>query len=252
MSSCKIFVMPIFRNIIYLLSAICLISCAVADAFPDQDTIYDNNITMGNFADGIFITDQGLRFNILSNDSGAEIDTVKRAMISCDIVSQVKEDTYNVVMRDFERIFTKLPVDSTAVTDDDIMVENPLHLGEIWYSGGYLNMLISIPVKENSSQVHLINLVRNDEKATSGVYEFTFKHNAFGETISENDIDFSQANTYVSFPLAQLFKEDEKTVQIIINWTSNVETDGVLGCATQRNKTTLDIERTGYEHKHWE
>ena len=217
-------------------------------AFPDA--IYDNNITMGNFVDGEFVTDQGLSYHILALNCNGAIDSIKRAMVSCNIISKVDESRYNVIINDFEEIFTKTPVDSTSVTDEEILKEDPLNLGEIWYSGGYLNILVSIPVKEGSGQAHLVNLVRNDKDAAEGVYEFTFKHNAYGEVYTPQDTLFAQSNRYVSFPLSHLFKEDEKKVLVKLSWTSNVEKEGKLTAETQKNKTLLDIERVGFEHKH--
>ena len=82
------------------------------------------------------------------------------------------------------------------------------------------------------------------------MHEFTFKHNAFGEVVTDNDSDFIPVGTYISFPLAQMFKEDEQKVQIILKWTSNEERDGILSKETTRNTTSLEIERIGYEHKH--
>ena len=110
-------------------------------------------------------------------------------------------------------------------------------------------MLIYIPVKEGSKQTHLINLVRNDENAESGVYEFTFKHNAFGEVITSQDSDFITSSTYVSFPIAQLCKKDETQIEVILNWTSNVEKEGILSSETKRNTISLAVERIGYEHQ---
>ena len=243
-------VMSKISRIIYIILAAVLTSCS-AD-FAPYDTIYDNNVTMGNFIEGEFITDQGLTYNVLNYSSFDNIDTVKRAMISCDIVSKVKESIFNVYLTDFEDIFTKSPLDSTAVIDQTLFQEDPITLGEIWYSGGYLNMLVSIPVKTGSTSKHIINLIRNDANPENGTYEFSFKHNANGEVITAGDTDFIQANRYVSFPISQLFNENEQKVKIILKWTSNQENDGKWTHQTMRNKISLDVERIGYEHKHWE
>ena len=239
--------MSILRKIIYILTCTFLCSCA-AD-YDGYYPIYDNNITMGNFVNGEFITDQGLSYHIAGQVCDGDLQSIERAMISCDILSKTDESRYNIILTGLEEIFTKAPVDSTSITDTDMLVENPLNLGEVWYSGGYLNMLVSVPIKEDSKQKHLVNLVRNDENPQEGVYEFTFKHNAHGEVITAQDTAFVQANRYVSFPVSPLFKQDEKKVQIILKWTSNIEKDGIWTSATQKNKISLDIERTGYEHK---
>ena len=209
-----------------------------------------SNVTMGNFVDGEFISDQGLSFNIVEKTCSDVTDTLTRAMISCDVLSRSEDGGYNIRLTGVDEIFTKNPVDSTSVASDtEIMTENPLSIEEIWYAGGYLNMLIYIPVKENSKQAHLINLVRNDVNTQDGTYRFTFKHNAFGELITASDSDFLLASAYVSFPIAQLFQKDEKKVQIVLNWTSNEEKEGVWSDEMKKNTITLEVERIGYEHK---
>ena len=129
--------MSYFKYILSVISALCICSCAM------DNTLQYNNVTMGNFVDGKFISDQGLTFNIVDRTCSESIDTLKRAMISCDILSRAGNEGYDVRLTGVDAIFTKNPVDSTSVVNDtDIMVENPLNIGEMWYSAGYLNLLI--------------------------------------------------------------------------------------------------------------
>ena len=183
-----------------------------------DSTLHYSNITMGNIVDGVFISDQGNIFNIKEQTCEGVIDTMKRAYISCDILSKTSEKTYDIRLNGFHNVFTKSPVDSTAVTDTAVFAEDPLMVYEMWYAGGYINMYIALYFKEGSGQSHLINLVRNDEGAAPGVYEFTLRHNAFGELPDESDTDFILGGTYVSFPAADLIKEDE--ADIMIRWNS--------------------------------
>lgn len=200
----------IFTTII--LAAMGFVSC------QKDSTLHYSNITMGNIVDGVFISDQGNIFNIKEQTCEGVIDTMKRAYISCDILSKTSEKTYDIRLNGFHNVFTKSPVDSTAVTDTAVFAEDPLMVYEMWYAGGYINMYIALYFKEGSGQSHLINLVRNDEGAAPGVYEFTLRHNAFGELPDESDTDFILGGTYVSFPAADLIKEDE--ADIMIRWNS--------------------------------
>ena len=237
--------MSIKKYIISILVTVCACSCAA------DFTMQYRDVTMGNFTDGTFISDQGLTFDIVDNLYPVDPDTVQRAIISCDILSfNSEEGKYTVRLTDLCPVFTKEPVDSTLVTEEDIFAEDGMHINEIWYAAGYLNLHTYIPVKENSSQAHLINLVRNDKNEAEGVYEFSLKHNAYGEVITSESTDMILASEYISFPVAYLFKEDEQKVQIVFKWTSYEEQDGKLTPATKKNTTTLDIERGGYEHKH--
>ena len=236
--------MSIIKYIVSILLAVCACSCAA------DYTLQHNNVTMGDFVDGTFISDQGLTYEIADTLCSVDTDTIKRAIIACDILRYTEESRYIVRLTDINPVFTKVPVDSTSVSDNEIFVEDALNIDEIWYSAGYLNLHIYIPIKEGSKQAHLVNLVRNDGNAVDGVYEFTFKHNAYGEIITEEDTDLVPSSTYVSFPISQLFKDEEQNLQVIFRWTSYEELDGKLSAKTRKNITTLDIVRGGYEHKH--
>lgn len=235
--------MSIIKYIISIISAACLCSCAA------DHTLHYSNVTMGNFVDGTFVSDQGQIYDIVHTTLPVDTDTLKRAIISCDIITRTEDDRYDVRLTDFEPVFTKEPVDSTAVTDNEIFADDALNIDEVWYSAGYLNLHIYIPVKEGSMQAHMINLVRNDENAADGIYEFSFRHNAYGEVITASDKDFTTSSRYVSFPLSQLFKDGEQKLQVIFRWTSYEELNGKLSAKTKKNITTLEIERGGYEHK---
>ena len=227
-----------------------LLAAIVCSCAADY-TMHYSNVTMGDFVDGTFISDQGLIFDIVEQTCSGELDSLKRAIISCDILkAHTEEGRYIVRLTDFSPVFTKAPVDSTSVTDGEIFTEDGLNIDEIWYSAGYLNLHAYIPIKENSSQAHLINLVRNDGNPTEGVYEFTLKHNAYGEIITADSTEMIPSATYISFPVAQLFKEEEQQLQITFKWTSYEEQEGKLSAATKKNTTTLDIRRGGYEHKY--
>ena len=97
---------------------------------------------------------------------------MKRAIVSCDILAQKGKDEYDIRLTGATPVFTKAPVDSTAVTDSAVFVENPLNIAEMWIAGGYINMQLLIPVKSGSEQVHLINLVRDDAVQSEGTYDF--------------------------------------------------------------------------------
>ena len=223
------------------MAALCLISC------QKDDTLQYFNTTMGNFSDGKFISDQGNTFNIKELACQNVSDTIARAIIVCDVLSKTGEKEYDIRLHDVSGVFTKTPVDSTSVTDSTIFVENPLSIGEMWCSGGYINMFIYIPMKSGSTQAHLINLVRNDASADEGVYEFVLKHNAYGEVMTGEDTDFVLGGTYVSFPVAGMFKEDKATIRI--RWTAHKEVEGAWSVETERNVLEYSWVKGGFEHK---
>lgn len=214
-------------------------------ACQKDDTLRYSNITMGNIVNGTFISDQGNTFNIKEQTCESIPDTLKRVMINCDVLSKTADNTYDVRLKGFSKVFTKAPVDSTAVTDTAVFVEDPLMIHEMWYSAGYINMYIILPIKMGSSTAHMINLVRNDGKAEPGIHEFTLKHNAFGEVPSSNEPGYTLGGTYVSFPAAGILTGD--TADIIIHWNSGKENDDPA-TGDKRNTLVYKWSRGGFEH----
>lgn len=220
---------------------ICMVAC------QKDDTLQYYNAIIGNFSEGGFISDQGLKLNITERNCQEVADSIVRAIIVCDILAKTGEGEYDIRLHDVSRVFTKAPVDSTEVTDSAIFVENPLSVGEMWYSGGYINMYIYIPMKPGSTRAHLINLVRNDGLEEEGVYEFVLKHNAYGEVMSIMDQDFVLGGAYVSFPVSGIFTSDK--AQIRIKWTAHKEEEGKWGIETEHNTLVYEWEKGGYEHQ---
>ena len=91
----------------------------------------------------------------------------------------------------------------------------------------------------------MINLVRDDENAEPGVYEFTFKHNAFGEVASSGDGNYVMGGTYVSFPAAGMLVEDE--ADIIIHWNSVEDEEGSQKAEGKRNSLVYHWKKGGFE-----
>ena len=77
-------------------------------------------------------------------------------------------------------------------------------------------MMLRTPIKSGSGTKHLINLVYS--KNEDGKYVFNLRHNGYGEVISkENQSEMViSGGSYVSFPIADLIKEDE--AKIVLNW----------------------------------
>ena len=226
--------------------SVALASVMVLASCQKDDTLHYSNITMGNFVDGVFVSDQGNRFNIKEQTCEGIPDTLKRAIITCDVLAKTGEDAYDIRLNGFSGVFTKEPVDSTAVTDSTVFAEDPLMIHEMWYSGGYINMYVLIPLKIGSGHAHLINLVRNDEASVPGVYEFTLKHNAFGEVATPGDMSYTLGGTYASFPAAGMFTEDE--ADIIIRWNAGKSDDTASETGSQSNFLVYKWKRGGYEH----
>ena len=203
-----------------------IISMAVMILFAasckKDDTIRYNNITMGNVVNGLFISDQGNTFHVVENNSGREIENEKRAIIACDVLKQVpgKENEYEVRLNQVASVFTKQPVKASEVTDEEVKVEDPISINDIWFAGGYVNLQIMFLVEEKSTTTHMINLVLDDSNAEEG-YRFTLRHNAYGDLLTESSPESNNyilGVSYVSFPISSIIKEDEAKLTFDWKW----------------------------------
>ena len=205
------------RLIIFIVAGIAALAATSCDK---DNTLRYNNFTMGNIVDGKFVSDQGNTFNVVEQTCSGRLDTLERAIILCDILYQEEGGDYAVRLNNFQKVLTKAPVKASETTDESILKRDPIILSDLWISGGYINMLLTLPVKMNSKQPHIINLMLDDAAQAEGAYKFTLLHNAGGEILkadsSNNDVYL--ANAYVSFPVTSILTEETANFQL--TWTS--------------------------------
>ena len=204
-------------RIFWALATTVLIS---AISCQQDDTLQYNNITMGNVTAGRFVSDQGNIFNVVEQNCTGQIDTMKRALVVCDILHKTegKENEYDVRLNMVNHVLTKAPLTLSEITDEDANVTDPIQIKEMWYSGGYLNMFIMIPVERGSTGRHLVNLVIDDKTSTGDSYTLELRHNGFGEVWSQEDQEYVLAGAYVSFRLGDLFTGNSAKVTLLWKW----------------------------------
>ena len=242
----------------------CILVLGMASCKKD-DTLRYNNVTMGNLVNGKFISDQGNTFNMVEMNSNVDLKKFRRGIMSCDVLREVGEKEYDVRVNYMDTVFTKAPIlASVAAEDAEKTVMDPIHVEQLWVSGGYVNMYIVFeiqinPMLENSK--HMINLVLDDSKSVKGKYNFTLRHNSFGETfttlnteetvpevstLSNAQINWGFAGSYVTFPIADLIKD--QTAEITIDWTSHIITDFAWSAKTEEKSYKISYSKDYFEH----
>ncbi len=185
-------------------------SCAKED-----NILHYNNATMGNIVNGKFVSDQGNIFNITSQNCSGDITKLERAFVICDVIRKVEgtENEYDVELNYLATVLDKPAVPSSNIQDLETYMNDPLVLHDIWFSGGYLNVYISVPVKRTGGQTHEINLLYGKEE---GIYKFNLRHDAKGEVLkgTAEDNDLAIAYAYASFPVSELISEETAMVDI--------------------------------------
>lgn len=242
----------------------CLLVLGLASCKKD-DTLRYNNITMGNLVNGKFISDQGNTFNMVEMNSTVDLKKFKRGIMSCDVLREVGEKEYDVRVNYMDTVFTKTPIlASVAAEDPEKTVSDPIHIEQLWVSGGYINMYIVFeiqinPMLENSK--HMINLVLDDSKKESGKYSFRLRHNSFGETFvqldtentvpevttqADSQINWGFAGSYVTFPISEIIKD--QTAEITLNWTSHIITEFAWSAKTEEKSYKISYSKDYFEH----
>ena len=144
------------------------IAAAVAAVVSCQkdDVLQYNNMTMGNIVDGRFVSDQGNTFNVVDQSCEGRLEEQKRAMVVCDVLNQTNgsDKEYDVFLRSFAYVLDKDAVAIENASEGDIAVQDPIHIEQLWFSGGYLNMLIKFHAIEGSGVKHLVNLVYSKDE----------------------------------------------------------------------------------------
>ena len=55
-----------------------------------DETLRNNNVTMGNVVDGMFVSDQGNIFNVVENPCKGDILAAERSLVVCDVLNRTK------------------------------------------------------------------------------------------------------------------------------------------------------------------
>ena len=255
------------NRIIAFVSAAIL--CAGAVSCKKDPTLQYNNLTMGNVTEGVFTSDQGNIFNVVDQSCYGRLDTMKRAIILCDVLNKTTgglENEYDVRLTAISPVRVKdiildgkvEEITSSAEenngesteegtdeeADQNVYREDPVTVSQVWISGGYINMYVTLPYKQSSKTIHEINLVKTE---TKDGYEFRLVHNANGETMTDSTMyDFVEGGGYFSFPISSIITEDEADVRIVWKWYRT------LGTSIDINTTgfyfTEFVYKKGYEH----
>lgn len=219
-----------------------IMSIATVSCSKDNTLRY-NNMTMGNVINGTFVSDQGNYFNVVDQTCPGKLDTMKRAIIICDVLNSVNgsETEYDIRLNFMAPVLTKDAIAMSGITDENLLINDPIILENFWISGGYVNLYIMIPIKAAHSAPHVLTFIQDDSVKEEGKYTFIIRHNANGETLKDNsnaNHEMTLGGAYASFPVSSLIKE--KDAQVTIKWESYlVSGNAVLSDSEEKTATRL-------------
>ena len=205
------------RTLTYIIAAL---TCIASVSCKKDTTLQYDNMTMGNVTDGTFVSDQGNIFNVVEQDKSLEKNLLdmERAYILCDVLNKTEgglDNEYDIRLKAMVEVRVKEIIALGTETEAEKLVEDPAHIEYAWFSGGYLNLYIIFPIKENSETPHMVNLVQQE---TENGYTFKLTHNSYGENLNNGNPDeYVMAGAYISFPVSTLILED--TANVKLEWT---------------------------------
>lgn len=232
------------RKLLYSLFIISALAACKKD-----ETLRYNNLTMGNIHGEEIISDQGNTFVITESLFSVDLNDFdsERVMLVCDVLRETASQTYDIRLTGITSVLTKkIKTFDETTSEEDLTVDDPIVIRDLWYAGGYLNMAIEVAQKKGSNTPHYLNLVHDAAVAEDGTYTFLVRHNAQGEVPSEEDRDFSTGSGYVSFPISNFIKED--SAKIVLIWNSHkFMGSGYSLIQTEMLCHEAEWERSGFE-----
>jgi len=215
------------RFFILLAVALAAVSCIGDDTILCRDTV------MGNIKAGVLYTDGGLMYNIVETNVNVEVKDTVRILAVCDVIRQTGDsDTeYDVRLVGYTIPLCKEALTASEVSDWDAVGNDPAGLQTGWFSGGYFNMYLQYCFDSSSKTVHTLNLVFDDLRSNDDTLFFELRHNAYGETYSEETKDNENLAinyAYASFPIEKYLPSGKESVVMSLDWRWYKDSVGYL------------------------
>lgn len=181
---------------------------------------------MGSFDGKVFVSDRGIKFNIVSDESETPLkDAAERVFVKFDIM-RPNSDGYDIVVRSWLIPLVKDWRKRSSLTQDDDFGNDPIRVNGGWIGGGYMNMEVVIYFLPESETRHLVNLVLEDTPPDPDTLRFTMMHNAYGEvpspqSLKEEDpeVKYSRGVSTVCFPTEGMIPADKEEMPFKISST---------------------------------
>jgi hypothetical protein len=202
----------------------CFIALAAIMTFVGCDknsALYYGISDMGQVTNGNIVTDGGLTYIVTENESGStDYKSLDRIVFLCDVLEKLEGDnTYSIRLQNYSSVLVSEPVNKTAQSEE-WFGDDAIRMQSGWFSGGYLNMYVTMTMIQNSTTSHQIRLMFDDTVDNSDTLHFYLKHNGNGETYEADPTNSKivEAAGYVSFPIDSYVPTGKNGINIRIDW----------------------------------
>lgn len=195
------------KTLAILAATLLLPSCAKDAAVPVSDVT-----TAGFVREAALVDDTGQIFNICEDSSDAGLNDGDRVIATFDILRKNTDGSYDISITDAVK-----PLCKAAVEESDIEGDDPISIDNGWISGTYLNLRMHLILKNSSSTVHRLELVRYSPGETDTL-RLRLRHDAYGDVFdgSQNPSGFVAGTTWASFDLKELIPSGKKEIPVTI------------------------------------
>lgn len=205
-----------------LLSALMLVSCNFID---DGIYIKDYSILVNVVDANTFKSDDGVVFNVVELACDRNYEKLTRVLIECDVLDTGNNDmestkSCDIKLTSYHEIEIK-PMVKLAEPGDVVLGNDPAEIEYVWFSGKYLNIQYRYTLVADSKTKHDVNLVIDYEKSDASNWYFVLKHEGYGETFSNEEVDASKiiiVSDIVSYDISWLKNESKSSVNANFSW----------------------------------
>ena len=196
-----------------------------SSCFEEIENILYTGTEMCTVIDGSnLVSDSGMRFHIAENQGGDIPEETKRIIVNCDVLSSDGKtpETYEIRIISFAPVTVCEPVLRSEADEDELGYDG-IGVDSAWLGGGCINAFALITFLEGSTTEHTVNMEFDDIRSNSDTLYFTLRHNAFGESFDNaelNEYDLMTSGQYYSFPFEQFIPSgcDSAVIHLENDW----------------------------------
>lgn len=218
-------------------------ACALSSCFKTDPVTYgcsDICFVQSN----ALVSDYGSTYHVMET-SVEDWRYKNRLYISFDILETVSQSEYNIRLNEYTEYVVKSAL-WQSTSSADLRGEDPIYLNSGFFSGAapYFNLFCVYARTKNSTAIHDVNLVYDDEQSDNNTAVFHLTHNAFGDTYKEG-VDISNCESVArcySFPVGEFLKKGAGQIEVTVDFYWYKSNSSGTSTETQYYTTSTTIE----------
>ena len=211
----------------FLFIALALFIAACSKDYPIASGVKE----MGSCKDGVFTSDEGISYKIVSDLSEEALGDQERVCVDFDILYP-SDGGYAITVNSWWKPLVKPWLRRSALEGNEGLGEDPIRVYSGWISGGYFNLDIYVYIKKESETKHFVNLVLDDLADSPDTLRLNLTHNGYGEVPSLEELDagdpdgkYVRGTSTACFPVGDMLPDgaDEMPFKISGTWYATTD-----------------------------